>query len=143
MVPPALLLHPAGPAALSPLATLLYYTQNHAEENLYHCALCGEGFAPRNNLKRRMNSHAGNNSNHCALCSENFVNWNWLKFHIKYICWRKSVPLFSSSSSRNQQTRQLKVHVRKITYHCAISRSKFQFSNPLKKHINNHHGDKR
>ena len=83
LVPPSLLLHPAGPAALAPLAILLYYTQNHAGENLYHCALCGEGFASRNYFKRHMNSHAGNNSNHCALCGEEFVAWKRLKFHIK------------------------------------------------------------
>ena len=83
LAPPALLLHHAGPVALAPLASLLYYTQNHAGENLYHCSLCGEVFASRNDLNIHMNSHAGNNSNHRALCGEEFVSLNRLKFHIK------------------------------------------------------------
>ena len=88
LAPPALLLQPAGPAALAPLAILLYYTQNHAGENLYHCAMCEESVASRNDLKRHMNGHNGNNSNHCAMCGEEFVSWNRLKFHIKDLYWR-------------------------------------------------------
>ena len=119
----------------------LYYTYNRAGENLYHCALCGEGFVPRNNLKRHMNSHAGNDSNLCALCGEEFVSWNRLKFQIKKLYWRKYVTRFSSSRSRNQQTRLMKIYVREILYHCALCSSKFKFSNNLKTIMKSHPGE--